>query len=235
MAPAATTSAGYTYKASPYSSHTLLVDSLPREGRGKRVLDIGCAGGYLADMLAGRGYEVVGVERPGGYGDSFPDRVELVEADVDSGLPTLRGTFSYVICGDILEHLRDPAKILTQVAAVLEPDGRLIASLPNSGNLYFRLTILAGRFPQNDKGLFDRTHLHFYMWKGWSDLFDAAGFGVETRKVTSMPLGLALPAWDGTAPVGALESIAYALARVWPTLFAYQFVVTAHRRNSDQR
>ena len=53
--------AGYTYKASPYSSHSLLVDSLPAEGRGLRVLDIGCAAGYLAEILAERGYDVVGI------------------------------------------------------------------------------------------------------------------------------------------------------------------------------
>ena len=224
------TGAGYTYKASPYSSHTLLVDALPAEGRGRRVLDIGCAAGYLAAMLAGRGYEVVGIERPGGHGDSFPENVELVEADLDSGLPPLRGKFSYVICGDILEHLRDPAKLLKQVAANLEPDGLLVASVPNSGNFYFRLNILFGRFPQDDKGLFDRTHLRFYMWKGWAELFATAGFQVEQRKVTAIPVGLALPKWDGTAAVRALESLAYAAARVRPTLFAYQFVVTAGRR-----
>ena len=224
------TGAGYTYKASPYSSHTLLVDSLPAEGRGRRVLDIGCAAGYLAAMLAGRGYEVVGIERPGGHGDSFPENVELVEADLDSGLPPLRGKFSYVICGDILEHLRDPAKLLKQVVANLEPDGLLVASVPNSGNFYFRLNILFGRFPQDDKGLFDRTHLRFYMWKGWAELFATAGFQVEQRKVTAIPVGLALPKWDGTAAVRALESVAYAAARVRPTLFAYQFVVTAGRR-----
>ena len=224
------TGAGYTYKASPYSSHTLLVDSLPAEGRGRRVLDIGCASGYLAAMLAGRGYEVVGIERPGGHGDSFPENVELVEADLDSGLPPLRGKFSYVICGDILEHLRDPAKLLKQVAANLEPDGLLVASVPNSGNFYFRLNILFGRFPQDDKGLFDRTHLRFYMWKGWAELFATAGFQVEQRKVTAIPVGLALPKWDGTAAVRALESLAYAAARVRPTLFAYQFIVTAGRR-----
>ena len=224
------TGAGYTYKASPYSSHTLLVDSLPAEGRGRRVLDIGCAAGYLAAMLAGRGYEVVGIERPGGHGDSFPENVELVEADLDSGLPPLRGKFSYAICGDILEHLRDPAKLLKQVAASLEPDGLLVASVPNSGNFYFRLNILFGRFPQDDKGLFDRTHLRFYMWKGWAELFATAGFQVEQRKVTAIPVGLALPKWDGTAAVRALELLAYAAARVRPTLFAYQFVVTAGRR-----
>src|SRR6266478_6470552 len=38
---------GYTHKLSPHSSHTLLLDSLPREGHGRRVLDVGCASGYL--------------------------------------------------------------------------------------------------------------------------------------------------------------------------------------------
>src|SRR5213592_209043 len=38
MALSAVARAGYTYKSSPYSSHTLLVDTLPPEGRGKRVL-----------------------------------------------------------------------------------------------------------------------------------------------------------------------------------------------------
>src|SRR6266851_5742350 len=83
MAPGAMIDTGYTYKASPYSSHTLLVASLPAEGRGKRVLDIGCAGGYLAAILARRGYQVVGVERPGAQGDAFPDDVELVETDLE--------------------------------------------------------------------------------------------------------------------------------------------------------
>ena len=107
---------------------------------------------------------------------------------------------------------------------------QLVASLPNSGNIYFRLTILAGRFPQDDKGLFDRTHLHFYMWKGWNDLFESAGLQIEERKVSGIPVGLALPKWDGTAAVRALESLAHTAARLRPTLFAYQFVVTARRR-----
>src|SRR5436309_1579581 len=78
MPTATMANSGYTYKASPYSSHSLLVDSLPPEGHGRRVLDIGCANGYLAEILAGRGYQVVGIERPGAYGERFPDTVELV-------------------------------------------------------------------------------------------------------------------------------------------------------------
>jgi SAM-dependent methyltransferase len=230
MASSVLSHTDYTYKASPYSSHTLLMNALRSEGGGKRVLDVGCAGGYLARILAERGYEVVGIERPGGYGDRVPQGIEVIEADLDNGLPPLRGRFTYAICGDILEHLRDPGSLLRQIAQILEPDGRLIASLPNSGNLYFRLVVLAGRFPQEDKGLFDRTHLHFYVWQGWRELLAAAGFQIEDRKVSGIPVGLAAPGWDGSAAVRALEWLAYGAARIRPTLFGYQFVVTASLR-----
>jgi SAM-dependent methyltransferase len=229
MALSATVETGYTFKASPYSSHALLVDALAPQGGGKRVLDVGCASGYLAGILADRGYRVVGIERPGGYGDRFPRNVELIEADLERGLPTLTGKFSYVICGDILEHLRDPGRVLGQIANLLEPDGQLIASLPNSGNLYFRMVVLSGRFPQEEKGLFDRTHVRFFMWKGWRDLFVSNGFQIAERRVTGIPIGLALPRLDGSLAVRALEACTFWAARIRPTLFAYQFVVTATR------
>jgi SAM-dependent methyltransferase len=227
MVSGAMVPAGYAYKSSPYSSHAQLLGALPPEGGGKRVLDVGCASGYLAGILADRGYRVVGIERAGGSGDLFPRHVELIEADLDQGLPPVPGRFSYVICGDILEHLRDPGALLRQIAGVLEPDGRLIASLPNSGNLYFRLVILSGRFPQEDKGLFDRTHVRFYMWDGWRGLFADSGFQIAERKVTGIPVGLALPRWEGSMAVRALEALTYWAARMWPALFAYQFVVAA--------
>jgi len=233
VAATAISETGYTYKASPYSSHSLLVGALPAQGGHSRVLDIGCASGYLAGILAQRGYEVTGIERAGGYGDHFPEGVELIEADLDKGLPPLRNRFSHAICGDILEHLRDPGTLLGQIAHVLEKDGRLIASLPNSGNLYFRLTVLSGRFPQEDKGLFDRTHLRFYMWDGWRELFASAGFEIEERRVSGIPVGLAVPRWDGAAAIRVLEWLAYKAASVWPTLFAYQFVVIARRRDAS--
>ena len=46
----------YQFKASPYSSHTILLANLPEPGQGKRVLDVGCGDGYLGEILAARGY-----------------------------------------------------------------------------------------------------------------------------------------------------------------------------------
>jgi SAM-dependent methyltransferase len=217
----------YQLKDSPYSSHSLLLASLPPAGNGRRVLDVGCAGGYLGAILAGRGYRVTGIDTPGAALAGSPDCIEMLEADLDLGLPPLTGRFDFVICADVLEHLRRPALLLRELRAVLADGGRLACSLPNSGHAYFRWNVLTGRFPAEDRGLFDRTHLHFYTWRGWTDMFHATGFRVETLRCSGVPIGLALPKWEGSAAVRALERMSYESARLWKTMFAYQFIVTA--------
>ena len=225
MVPGA--AAPYQLKDSPYSSHSLLRASLPPLGAGRRVLDVGCAGGYLGAILASRGYRVTGIDSPGAARTGFPDSIELLEADLDLGLPPLSGRFDFVICADVLEHLRRPALLLRDLRAVLSAGGLLAASLPNSGHAYFRWNVLTGRFPSDDRGLFDRTHLHFYTWRGWLELFRTTGFRIETLRCSGVPIGLALPKWEGSAVVRALERMSYESARWWKTMFAYQFIVTA--------
>jgi len=224
-------SAPYQLKPSPYSSHSLLLASLPADGAGRRVLDVGCAGGYLSELLASRGYRVTGVDSPGARHAHFPEAVELLEADLDLGLPRALSLtpdrFDFVICADVLEHLRQPAGMLRDLRGLLATGGRLIASLPNSGHAYFRWNVMLGRFPAHARGLFDRTHLHYYTWRGWVDLFGSAGFRIETVRCSGVPVGLALPQWRDAAPVRALERLSYESARWWRKMLAYQFIVTA--------
>lgn len=199
-----------------------------------QVLDLGCGSGFLGRILVDRGFRVTGVERQDGYAKPFPASVTLVEADLDQGLPPLDAAFDFILCGDILEHLRHPARLLEQLHAHLKPGGALVASLPNSGNIYFRLNILLGHFPQDDRGLFDRTHLHFFMWDGWVRLLTTSGFHIERLAVSGIPVGLALPGWKGSLPVKAAEALSYSLARIWKKLFAYQFVITAVSTRNPQ-
>jgi 2-polyprenyl-3-methyl-5-hydroxy-6-metoxy-1,4-benzoquinol methylase len=54
--------ARYKFKAGRYSSHGLLLAEFPLHGEGKRVLDVGCAVGYLSAILADRGFKVTSVD-----------------------------------------------------------------------------------------------------------------------------------------------------------------------------
>lgn len=218
----------YTFKPSPWSSHSLLLRALPADGCGARVLDVGCGPGYLSQLLAERGFEVTGIEQPGPYTENFPPAVRLIQTDLESGLPPLDTLFDYVICADILEHLRHPEYLLRQLRGVLAPGGVLIASLPNSGNIWFRLNVLLGRFPQEEKGLFDRTHLRFYMWSGWTRLFAESGLRIDSVEPTAIPVSLVVPErLADSAVVRAAESVFYGMACIRKQLFAYQFVVRA--------
>jgi SAM-dependent methyltransferase len=200
---------------------------LAAPGEGRRVLDVGGGEGFLSRLLSERGYKVVCLAAPGSVAPSFPEGVEVHEADLDLDQMQFAEPFSFIVCGDVIEHLRNPQKTMQWLRAQLAPGGRLVASLPNSGHWYFRLTVLSGRFPADDRGLFDRTHLHFYTWAGWEELFRSAGLEITNVAPTSVPFGLAWNLDGGHIAVRTLERLSYELGRIWKSLFAYQFVVVA--------
>ena len=214
----------YQFKAAHHSSHRLLLAEFPERGEGRRVLDVGCAIGYLSEILAERGFAVTSIDWPN---SPHPPTVEFAGADLDDGLPQLRGQFDYIICADVLEHLRAPLELLKECRARLAPGGMLVGSLPNSGHVYFRWNVLMGRFPQHQRGLFDSTHLHFYTWEGWAALLLRAGFRVEAVRCSGVPIGLALPRWENTLVVRWGERLSFQTARLWKSMCAYQFIVRA--------
>jgi hypothetical protein len=65
------------------------------------------------------------------------------------------------------------------------------------------------------------------MWDGWVDLLRRAAFRIEAVEVSGVPVGLALPRWEGSTPIRFLEWMSFRLARLRKTLFAYQFIVRA--------
>lgn len=219
----------YTYKASPYSSHSRMMEAVPAGGNGS-VVDIGGGEGYLSRILAERGHRVVCLAQPGSVSDGLRDLVEVLEVDLNQERPRLPEIFSIAVCGDVLEHLVDPEATLQWLRQSLDPNGCLIASLPNSAHWYVRLNFLLGRIPEEDRGLFDRTHLHFYAWRNWENLLHRAGFAVERITPTVIPFDILLPRLAGGRIVRALEAGNFLLARLCKTFWAFQFVVVARPR-----
>lgn len=217
----------YSFKASPWSSHSQILDLIPENGAGMSLLDVGCWDGIMAARFAERGYRVTGLERQSWPEGQFPANVRLVVADLHHGLPEIAEQFDYILCADVIEHLLENAKVLRQLRSLLKPGGRLIVSVPNSGNFYFRAVVLAGRFPQDEKGLFDRTHIHFRVWTGWRELFVQSGYTVTSVLTTPVPFSVFLNSQNGLAR--GLEWLFWRLSRLWKTLFSYQFIVVLER------
>jgi methionine biosynthesis protein MetW len=201
------------------AAHRLVLDAVPD---GARVLDVGCAGGHLALALSERGCEVVGVELDAGAASARGVRVvegSIDDAAVRAAVP--RG-FDAVLCADVLEHLPRPEETLSFLAGLLAPGGRAIVSLPNAGHWTMRRALLHGRFPQDDFGLFDRTHLRWFTRASARELMSGAGLAVVGEAFTPAPLPL-------EAHVRLPGALGRAALRRRPELFALQVVLTGER------
>lgn len=204
----------------PFGGHVRLLELA---GSPRRVLDLGCSSGYLAAVLVKRGASVVGVELdPAAADEARKVCEEVLVGDVESmSLPFADGTFDLVLCGDLIEHLRRPEHVLERVRPLLRTDGRIVLTTPNVANWANRLSLLAGRWRYTDRGILDRTHVHLLTRKTLIELIEGAGYRVVELDYT-VPVPLL-----GTPIV---ERVAHAVARVRPSLFAYQFVLAAEPR-----
>lgn len=220
-------------KSDVYSSHSVIL-RLAGQGRGRRLLDVGAAHGYLAGELRSQGFQVTGLEANSVLGEEAAKHCdEFLLLDLDGPLPRFTQLFDLMIFGDVLEHLKDPQAVLCEFARHLSDNGEVIISLPNVANIYVRLSLLFGRFDYQDRGLLDKTHLHFFTRKSFRQLMSDAGLELETLTATPIPLPLVVPASFQGRVFAALHAANAWLARNWQTLFGYQFVAVA--RNVKKR
>ena len=107
---------------------------------GRRFLDVGCATGMLLEHMAGRGWEVTGVDlTPQSAAFAREHRgVPVVTGTLfDAGFPD--DTFSVIHFSHLIEHVPDPAAFLAEVHRVLRPGGIVLVTTPNVAGLQARL------------------------------------------------------------------------------------------------
>jgi len=88
-------------------------------------------------------------------------------------------SYDYIIAADVLEHLKETEKRLTECRSLLKKNGKLIISVPNIAHASVISSLLKGKFEYTDEGLLDRTHLLFFTRKSIIALLEQSGFSVE--------------------------------------------------------
>lgn len=218
----------------PYSSHSLLFDELQRIGlEGKTVLELGVGDASLTRRLHELGVAVDCIEiDPVAANEARPYARTMWNDSLEvSLLDQLPLQYDIVLAADILEHLVNPESILAKLKKRVKKDGVLLVSLPNIANIYVRLNLLLGRFPQHTKGILDSSHLHCYTRVSAERMLTKTGWSIIGRDYTSIPVAVVFPFLQKPAFRLVLHLLRV-VTRLFKSLFSYQFLL--YCRNPNQ-
>jgi methionine biosynthesis protein MetW len=185
-------------------------------GEAKMILDIGCAGGELGEIIKKeKAAAVFGIEISQNAAERAGQKLNKVFCfDVSrkfeewpAELKEIR--FEKIILSELLEHLFYPEDLLEKIKKIMAPGAEIIITVPNFLFWKNRLKIFSGNFEYQAEGLMDRGHIHFFTCQSLMHLIENCGFKILETKHHIPTRGVKL------------------LGRVFPGLFAYQFIAKA--------
>jgi len=162
-----------------------LISFLPRQGVDK-LLEIGAGSGDTLVEIKNKklAKNVVGIElmRLPGTNQENGAIDKFIHGNFEEIYDKLQlSSFDAIICGDVLEHLVDPWKVMEKLCSMLSPGGIIIVSTPNAR--YYEMFIkifLRGSFEYTDSGLFDKTHLRFFCKRDLKKMFSENTLVIES-------------------------------------------------------
>lgn len=125
--------------------------------QGLRVLDVGCGGGILADSLARKGAEVLGIDLSTKALkiaqlhalEAETPRVSYREVSAEALAQETPGQYDLVTCMEMLEHVPDPASVVNACANLVKPGGWVFFSTLNRSTKSFLFAILGAEYVLN--------------------------------------------------------------------------------------
>ncbi len=120
---------------------------------GKKVLDVGCGGGILAESMAVRGADVTGIDM--GEANLQVARLHLLETGeqvhyqripVEELARELPAHFDVVTCMEMLEHVPDPSSIVRACAALVKPGGTVFFSTINRNPKAYLMAVVGAEY-----------------------------------------------------------------------------------------
>lgn len=147
-----------------------------------KVLDIGCATGYLGKELIKKFCEVYGIEKDetmAKKASKYYKKVLIEDLENLKNLAQPKKYFDYVLLLDVMEHIMQRERLLKKIKSWLNSHGFLILSTPNIAHISIRLKLLLGNFKYTNSGILDETHVHFFTRKTLIDLLNKMGYEIQ--------------------------------------------------------
>jgi glycosyltransferase involved in cell wall biosynthesis len=227
-APENNSNAHYELKIGYDSPHSATLNIVPR---GAKVLDLGCAGGYMGALLQReRDCQITAVDK-----FPLPSNVKLsrfIKQDLNDGPPEVKfSEYDYVLLLDVIEHLTTPEAFVDRLRDSMKycTDTKVIISTPNIGFFIIRWMLLSGQFNYGKRGILDMTHTRLFTFASLRQLLEQRGFQVTYSRGLPAPYPVALGYNRFSRFLLALNNLSL---RLLPTLFSYQIFLTAEIRPS---
>jgi glycosyltransferase involved in cell wall biosynthesis len=189
------------------------------------VADLGASRGVLSAQIARKVAHVTSadVERPTDAGDA-----EAIALDLDGDFDQVLGRHRYdcVLVLDVLEHLKRPEEGVRKLAEILKPGGTLYASTGNVAFLVMRLSLFLGQFNYGKRGILDLTHTRLFTIYSFRQLLANGGFVIKELHGFGPPIRDMV---GGSPTLRAADRTSGILARLWPRLFAFSFLIVAEK------
>jgi glycosyltransferase involved in cell wall biosynthesis len=218
------TNSHYSLKLDYLSPHSLAISAIPS---GSKVMDIGCAGGYVGSELIKKGCIVHGI-------DLYPlaDGVRLskfqkIDLNYDA-LPDATG-FDYFILLDVIEHTISPEAFIDKINQALKKskNAKLIISTGNIAFFVQRLMLLFGQFNYGERGILDKTHTRLFTFKSLKNLLDESGFDIIETKGIPAPFPIVVKNKILSKSLLLINNILINLSK---NIFSYQIYIEANPR-----
>ncbi len=197
-------------------AHTRLnrILDLANDDKYQKILDVGCARGYIGRRLKKGGRLVFGVEMSSpaaAEAQKVLDKVYIFDIEKPWPPEVASLKFDLAIVAELLEHVFDPVEVLGFISQTLQEKGEIIITTPNFLTWVNRIKMLFGFFRYTEQGLLDFGHIRFFTYRYLKQVLTEAGFNVIKESHIIFP--------------GKITRI----LKYWPSLFATQFIVKAKK------
>jgi len=162
-----------------------LVDGISRPP--VKILDIGCARGYLGCLLKKRypGVHVTGIEPNVASAEYASRYLDLVFTNTFENIDHIKeGIFAHsydtAIMSDLIEHVYNPWEMLVMLKNWLTSDAQILLSIPNVQNIQILDNLFQnGQWTYQKQGLMDVTHIRFFTRQSIIQLMSETGYCIE--------------------------------------------------------